>query len=285
MREPLEECIPSVVMHDRLGDDRAQRRHAGRQPGWNPAGVKGKIGAAGPSSHDRPEIAQFGDDCTRGMLHCTERGSEPRCNALNRKRECKCGDFNESAGPFGRHRQDVRVDTVVVRRPLSGRWRDSDRPVDLSPLGLAVQPRLRNPPPAHERVHRAHGWPCSAGPLSCRRGVGAAARAAGRRLPHAVDAPVRRRLHRADRLDLDPDRGYERGTVSPELSRRHREFRRAQARHPGPRLQARHRYHHRHHHSVDRADDVRTRSGNTASACSPPPVPPVSSLVLPPGRC
>ena len=105
-------------------------------------------------------------------------------------------------------------------------------------------------------IERTAG-PARAGPLSCRRGVGAAARAAGRRLPHAADAPVRRRLHRADRLDLDPDRGYGRGTVSPELSRRHREFRRAQARHPGPRLQARHRYHHRHHHSVDRADDVR----------------------------
>ncbi|MGY3359678.1 hypothetical protein ACVWZK_006341 [Bradyrhizobium sp. GM0.4] len=114
-----------------------------------------------------------------------------------------------------------------------------------------------NPPPARERVHRPHRGPNSAGPQSCRRSVGAAARAAGRRLPHAADAPVRRRLHCADRLDLDPDRGYERGTVSPELSRRHREFCRAQARHPGPRLQARHRYHHRHHHGVDRADDIR----------------------------
>ncbi len=52
VREPLEECIAPVMMDDRLRDDRAERRHAGGQPGWNPAGVKGKIGAAGPSSHD-----------------------------------------------------------------------------------------------------------------------------------------------------------------------------------------------------------------------------------------
>lgn len=51
MRQPLEERIAAVMMHDRLGDDRSQRRHATCQPRRNPAGVKREIGAAGSSSH------------------------------------------------------------------------------------------------------------------------------------------------------------------------------------------------------------------------------------------
>jgi tRNA nucleotidyltransferase (CCA-adding enzyme) len=39
-------------MHDRLGDHRAQLRHALAEPCRNPAVVKGQIGAARPSSHE-----------------------------------------------------------------------------------------------------------------------------------------------------------------------------------------------------------------------------------------
>ena len=64
MRQPLEKRMATVMMHNRLRDDRAERRHAGREPGWNPAAMQGKIGAAGSSGHDDLEIAQFGDGCT-----------------------------------------------------------------------------------------------------------------------------------------------------------------------------------------------------------------------------
>src|SRR6266702_7562870 len=116
MRQPLKERVAPVMMHDRLRHDRAERGHTCREPGWNPAVVQGKIGAAGSSGHDCPEIAQFGDGCTSGMLHCTERGSAARCERVERRRDRNCGDMDESAGCYGRHRQDVRLDTVVVDR-------------------------------------------------------------------------------------------------------------------------------------------------------------------------
>ena len=52
MRQPAQEFVAAVMMDDRLGDDRAQFRHALAEPGGNPAIVKRQIGAARPSSHE-----------------------------------------------------------------------------------------------------------------------------------------------------------------------------------------------------------------------------------------
>jgi hypothetical protein len=51
MGEALQEFISAIVVHDRLGDHRAERRHAARQPGRNPPRVKRQIGAAGALRH------------------------------------------------------------------------------------------------------------------------------------------------------------------------------------------------------------------------------------------
>ncbi len=51
MGEPAQELVAAVVMDDRLGDDRAQPRHALAEPGRHPAMVQRKIGAARASSH------------------------------------------------------------------------------------------------------------------------------------------------------------------------------------------------------------------------------------------
>ena len=51
MRQPLQEFVAAVMVHDRLRDDGAQRRHAGRQPRRNASAMQGKIGAAGASCH------------------------------------------------------------------------------------------------------------------------------------------------------------------------------------------------------------------------------------------
>src|SRR3954447_11455288 len=83
MGQPLEERIATVMMHDRLRDDRAQRGHGAGKPRWNPSGVERKIGAAGTSSHESLILAQFGDSCCNGMLRCTRAGSEAGWKALS----------------------------------------------------------------------------------------------------------------------------------------------------------------------------------------------------------
>ena len=40
MRKPLKKSVASVMMDDRLGEDRAQRRHALPQPSRNTAAVE-----------------------------------------------------------------------------------------------------------------------------------------------------------------------------------------------------------------------------------------------------
>ncbi len=51
MRQPGEELVAAVMMHNRLRDDGAERRHAGAEPGWNTTAMERKIGAAGASGH------------------------------------------------------------------------------------------------------------------------------------------------------------------------------------------------------------------------------------------
>src|SRR6478609_7709578 len=43
MRQPLQEFVAAVVMHDRLGDDGAEHRHALAKPSRHPAAVERKI--------------------------------------------------------------------------------------------------------------------------------------------------------------------------------------------------------------------------------------------------
>src|SRR5439155_6976288 len=100
VRQPLEKRVASIVMHDRLRHDRAKRSHAGREPGRNPAGVQRKVGAAGTSSHDGPQIAQFGESCTRGMLRRTERGREAVRNALSADANAIAGTWMNPQAPL-----------------------------------------------------------------------------------------------------------------------------------------------------------------------------------------
>jgi hypothetical protein len=51
MREAAQELIATVFEHDRLGDDRAQPRHALPQPRGHAATVERKVGAAGSAGH------------------------------------------------------------------------------------------------------------------------------------------------------------------------------------------------------------------------------------------
>ena len=52
MRQTAQELVAAVVVDDRLGDHRAEPRHALAEPGRHPAAMQGQIGAARPSSHD-----------------------------------------------------------------------------------------------------------------------------------------------------------------------------------------------------------------------------------------
>ena len=45
MSEPAQEFVAAVIVHDRLGDHRAEPRHALAEPCRNPAAVKRQIGA------------------------------------------------------------------------------------------------------------------------------------------------------------------------------------------------------------------------------------------------
>src|ERR1700742_2760069 len=49
MRQPLQEFIAAVMVNDRLGDDRAERGHARRQPRRYAPAMEREIGAAGGS--------------------------------------------------------------------------------------------------------------------------------------------------------------------------------------------------------------------------------------------
>jgi hypothetical protein len=51
MGETAQEFFAAIMMDDRFRDDRAEPRHALAEPSRHPAVVKGKIGAASPSSH------------------------------------------------------------------------------------------------------------------------------------------------------------------------------------------------------------------------------------------
>ena len=49
MRQPLQEFVAAVVVNDRLSNDGAERRHAGRQPRRDTSAVQGY--ASGSSGH------------------------------------------------------------------------------------------------------------------------------------------------------------------------------------------------------------------------------------------
>ena len=51
MGQTAQELVAAIVVDDRLGDDRAEPRHALAEPGRHPAVVQRQIGAARPSSH------------------------------------------------------------------------------------------------------------------------------------------------------------------------------------------------------------------------------------------
>ena len=51
MRQPAQEFVAAVVMHDRLADDGAKRRHALPEPCRHAAAMERKISAASPSCH------------------------------------------------------------------------------------------------------------------------------------------------------------------------------------------------------------------------------------------
>ena len=51
MRQPLQEFVAAVMMHDRLRDDGAERGHARRQPRRHASAMERKVGAAGASCH------------------------------------------------------------------------------------------------------------------------------------------------------------------------------------------------------------------------------------------
>ena len=51
MGEPAQELVAAVMVDDRLGDHRAEPRHALGQPGRHAAAVQRQIGAAGSSGH------------------------------------------------------------------------------------------------------------------------------------------------------------------------------------------------------------------------------------------
>src|SRR6202035_1250466 len=51
MRQPLKEFVAAVVGDDGLSDERAERRHAGRQPRRDTPAVQRQIGASGSSYH------------------------------------------------------------------------------------------------------------------------------------------------------------------------------------------------------------------------------------------
>ena len=54
MRQPPQQLVAAVVVDDRLGDDRAEPRHALAEPARHAPAVKRKVGAAGSSSHRSP---------------------------------------------------------------------------------------------------------------------------------------------------------------------------------------------------------------------------------------
>ena len=51
MRQPLQELVAAVMVHDGLRDDGAKRGHARRQPRRHASAVERKNGAAGTSCH------------------------------------------------------------------------------------------------------------------------------------------------------------------------------------------------------------------------------------------
>jgi hypothetical protein len=51
MRQPAQQFLAAVVLHDGLADHRAELRHARGEPWRHPAAVQRQIGAARPSRH------------------------------------------------------------------------------------------------------------------------------------------------------------------------------------------------------------------------------------------
>jgi hypothetical protein len=54
MRQPLQEFVAAVMVHDGLRDDGAERGHARRQPWRNASAMEREVGAAGTSCHSIP---------------------------------------------------------------------------------------------------------------------------------------------------------------------------------------------------------------------------------------
>ena len=75
MRQPAQEFVAAIVMDDRLGDDRAEPRHALAEPCRHPAAMKRQIGAACASTLQRPSFL---------FLKCssTARGRRPDGSAF-----------------------------------------------------------------------------------------------------------------------------------------------------------------------------------------------------------
>ena len=62
VRQPLQEFVAAVMLHDRLCDDGAKRGHARRQPRRHASAVEREVGAAGASCHQvlaSRELAQL----------------------------------------------------------------------------------------------------------------------------------------------------------------------------------------------------------------------------------
>src|ERR1700720_2414184 len=51
MRQPLQEFVAAIMVDDRLSDDGAERRHAGRKPRREASAVQRQVGASGSSCH------------------------------------------------------------------------------------------------------------------------------------------------------------------------------------------------------------------------------------------
>src|SRR6185312_44987 len=81
MGEPLQILVAAVMMHDRLGDDSAERGHASAEPRRHPPAMERKISAAGARGHGGQLLFRpVGDDVWRRFFHvasslCTSSGS------------------------------------------------------------------------------------------------------------------------------------------------------------------------------------------------------------------
>ena len=80
VRQPAQEFVAAVVMHDGLADDGAERRHALAQPRRHAAAMEGKISAACSSCHVRLRvIRRF--ECSKEMGASGHRRSHQHAEA------------------------------------------------------------------------------------------------------------------------------------------------------------------------------------------------------------